>query len=91
MKNTEQENFWIGAFVMNTSKEMKVRNLQRVDYQYINQFSKIFLNNRIIINSAIEIRKTLELIWILKNSFPKCKTFGIEINKKAHSILKKQT
>ena len=90
MKNTEQENFWIGAFgdeyiKRNEGKESS----EGRDYQYINQFSKIFLNNRILINSAIEIGANIGInLDSLKILFPKCKTFGIEINKKAHSILK---
>ena len=90
MKNTEQENFWIGDFgdeyiKRNEGKESS----EGRDYQYINQFSKIFLNNRILINSAIEIGANIGInLDSLKILFPKCKTFGIEINKKAHSILK---
>ena len=90
MKNTEQENFWIGAFGDQYIKrnEGKASSEGR-DYKYINQFSKIFLNNRITINSAIEIGANIGInLDSLKILFPKCKTFGIEINKKAHSILK---
>ena len=90
MKNTEQENFWIGTFgdeyiKRNEGKESS----EGRNYLYINQFSKIFLNNRILINSAIEIGANIGInLDSLKILFPKCKTFGIEINKKAHSILK---
>ena len=80
MKNTEQENFWFGTLlVMNTSKEIKAMNLQKGrNYQYINQFSKIFLNNRIIINSAIEIGANIGInLDSLKILFPKCKTFRL--------------
>ena len=90
MKNTEQENFWIGTFgdeyiKRNEGKESS----EGRNYQYINQFSKIFLNNRILINSAIEIGANIGInLDSLKILFPTCKTFGIEINKKAHSLLK---
>ena len=89
MEKTEQENFWIGNFGDEYIKrnEGKASSEGR-NYQYINQFAKIFLNNRIKINSAIEVGANIGInLDSLKILFPKCKTFGIEINEKAHSIL----
>ena len=56
LKKTEQENFWMGNF----GDEYIKRNLgeessEGRDYNYVNQFAKIFLNNRIEIYSSIEV------------------------------------
>ena len=90
LKKTEQENFWMGNF----GDEYIKRNLgeessEGRDYNYVNQFAKIFLNNRIEIYSSIEVGANIGInLDSLKILFPKCKTFGIEINEKAYSILK---
>ena len=90
LAKTEQEIFWTGTF----GDEYIKRNLGQEssegrNYKYINQFAKIFLNNRIEINSSIEVGANIGInLDSLKILFPKCKTFGIEINEKAHSILK---
>lgn len=83
MINSEQEIFWQGSF----GDEYTIRNSKHTQ---VNNFSKIFLENRIIINSAIEIGSNLgKNLDALKILFPECKTFGIEINKSAHELLNK--
>ena len=80
---TEQENFWEGSF----GDEYTQRNS---NHNQINNFSKIFLENRLSIKSAIEIGSNLgKNLDALKLLFPECKTFGIEINKSAYQTLSK--
>lgn len=88
-KNTDQEEFWKGSFGDNYIK----RNLGDKDsigrdYNYLNQFAKILLNNRISLNSAIEIGANIGInLDSLKVLYPNCKTFGVEVNKKAFELL----
>ena len=59
-------------------------------FSTINHFSKILLNNRIMIESVIELGSNIGInLDSLKAIYPDCKTFGIEINKKANNILSK--
>ena len=84
MNLTEQEEFWRGDFGDNYVD----RNSKLVK---INHFSKILINNRINIKSAIELGANIGLnLDAIKVLFPSSKTFGIEINKKAYEILKKK-
>ena len=84
MVSTEQEVFWQGKF----GDDYIDRNS---NHSTINHYSKILINNRINIKSAIELGANIGInLDSLKQIFPKCKTFGVEINKKAHSILNKK-
>ena len=84
MINSEQETFWRGSFG-------DAYTLRNSTHSQINNFSKIFLENRIFINSAIEIGSNLgKNLDAIKTLFPGCKTFGIEINNSAFDILSKK-
>ena len=84
MSLTEQEEFWQGNFGDNYVE--RNTNIQR-----LNHFSKIFINNRINIKSAIELGANIGInLDAIKTLFPKSQTFGIEINEKAHNILKEK-
>ena len=83
MSSTEQEIFWSGEF----GDKYVDRNS---GFSTINHFSKILLNNRISIKTVIELGSNIGInLDSLKAIYPNCKTFGIEINKKAHQILSK--
>ena len=83
MFTTEQEIFWSGEF----GDDYVDRNN---GFSTINHFSKILLNNRIMIESVIELGSNIGInLDSLKAIYPDCKTFGIEINKKANNILSK--
>lgn len=84
MTSTEQEKFWEGKF----GDDYVDRNSS---HNTINHYSKILVNNRINIDSAIELGANIGInLDSLKCIFPRCKTFGIEINKKAFAILNKK-
>ena len=52
----EQENFWMGTFGDEYIKRNQgEKSSEGRNYKYINQFAKIFLNNRIEICSSIEV------------------------------------
>ena len=83
MSYTEQESFWSGEF----GDKYVDRNS---GFSTINHFSKILLNNRIKIQSVIELGSNVGInLDSLKAIYPDCKTFGVEINKKAYQILSK--
>ena len=81
MKLNDQEVFWKGKFGDEYSERNKEGNR-------LNQFSKILLNNRINIKSAIELGANVGLnLDAIKKNYPNCDTFGIEINEKAFNTL----
>ena len=83
MSYSEQESFWSGEF----GDKYVERNS---GFSTINHFSKILLNNRIKIESVIELGSNVGInLDSLKAIYPDCKTFGVEINKKAYQILSK--
>ena len=83
MNITEQESFWEGSF----GDDYVDRNINLVR---TNHYSKILLNNRINIRSAIELGANVGVnLDALKTLYPDCKTYGVEINKKAYNILNK--
>ena len=84
MFTTEQEIFWSGEF----GDDYVDRNN---GFSTINHFAKILLTNKIKIESAIELGSNIGInLNSIKAIYPNCKTFGVEINKKAHQILSKK-
>ena len=82
---TEQENFWHGGF---GSKYIK----RNIDYNRILTIGKDLLENKVMIKSVIELGSNMGLnLDALKKIYPNLKTFGIEINKDAFKVLKKNT
>ena len=82
--NSEQETFWEGSF----GDAYTLRNSK---HSQITNFSRILIENRIFIESAIEIGSNLgKNLDAIQTLFPNCKTFGIEINKSAYTILSKK-
>ena len=80
---TEQENFWHGGF---GSKYIK----RNIDYNRILTIGKALLENKVMIKSVIELGSNMGLnLDALKKIYPNLKTFGIEINKEAFKVLKK--
>ena len=70
--------------VIHRSKEILDRNLHKVEkINILINLQKNFLNKWVEIYSSIEVGANLNIsLDFLKILFPKCKIFGIEINKK---------
>ena len=85
MALSDQEKFWKGRFGDNYINRNQISNRHLV-------IGKDLVDNRVYIKSAIELGPNIGLnLDGLKRIFPEIKTFGVEINKKAFSILKKKT
>ena len=83
MALSDQEKFWKGRFGDNYINRNQISNRHLV-------IGKDLVDNRVYIKSAIELGPNIGLnLDGLKRIFPEIKTFGVEINKKAFSILKK--
>lgn len=83
-KNTEQEIFWMGNFTTNYLKRNK-------NYNRAQTVGKDLLENKVKIKSALELGANIGLnLDGLKSIYCDLDTFGVEINKKAFSILKKK-
>ena len=84
MKLSDQEKFWKGKFGDNYINRNQISNRHLV-------IGKDLIDNRIEIKSAVELGPNIGLnLDGLKRIFPNLDTFGVEINKKAYSILKKK-
>ena len=84
MALSDQEKFWKGRFGDNYINRNQISNRHLV-------IGKDLVDNRVYIKSAIELGPNIGLnLDGLKRIFPEIKTFGVEINKKAFSILKKK-
>jgi spore coat polysaccharide biosynthesis protein SpsF len=81
---TEQENFWNTKF----GNEYTNRNLKINKLKFI---GKNLINNNIKIKNAIELGANVGLnLDAIKRIYPKCKTYGVEINYNAYKILEKK-
>ena len=81
---TEQEVFWKSSF---TKKYIK----RNINYNRIASIGKDLLENKIKVKSVIELGSNVGFnLDALKIIYPKCETFGVEINKEAFKILKKK-
>lgn len=83
-KKTEQELFWEKEFGKNyTDRNLRLSNR-------VVTIGKNLLNNNVLINEALELGANVGYnLDAIKKIYPNTKTFGVEINKKAFSIGKK--
>ena len=84
MPKSEQELFWQGDF----GDAYIDRN---IDHQMFYYFSKILFNNKISLQSVIELGANVGInLDTLKILYPGLETFGVEINAKAFAELEKK-